>query len=109
MPCTNTGSRSGSKNGSDSARAASRPCASRVRVSSRPLSQMDETRFGPQGITSTQPAVSISPSTVPCAGSSTPKDAAGVTRSEEHTSELQSRLHLLCRLLLEKKKQGAQE
>src|SRR2546422_6672890 len=28
--------------------------------------------------------------------------AAG--RSEEHTSELQSRLHLVCRLLLEKKK-----
>src|SRR3989449_8026982 len=26
------------------------------------------------------------------------------TRSEEHTSELQSRLHLACRLLLEKKK-----
>src|SRR3989449_5337376 len=29
--------------------------------------------------------------------------AKGV-RSEEHTSELQSRLHLVCRLLLEKKK-----
>src|SRR2546422_4872687 len=29
--------------------------------------------------------------------------AAG-DRSEEHTSELQSRLHLVCRLLLEKKK-----
>src|SRR5687768_17972430 len=28
-------------------------------------------------------------------------------RSEEHTSELQSRLHLVCRLLLEKKKQDA--
>src|SRR2546422_5151552 len=28
----------------------------------------------------------------------------GVHRSEEHTSELQSRLHLVCRLLLEKKK-----
>src|SRR2546422_5268973 len=28
----------------------------------------------------------------------------GVCRSEEHTSELQSRLHLVCRLLLEKKK-----
>src|SRR2546422_3239251 len=28
----------------------------------------------------------------------------GVNRSEEHTSELQSRLHLVCRLLLEKKK-----
>src|SRR5687768_17815435 len=27
-----------------------------------------------------------------------------VGRSEEHTSELQSRLHLVCRLLLEKKK-----
>src|SRR2546429_3601497 len=27
-----------------------------------------------------------------------------VIRSEEHTSELQSRLHLVCRLLLEKKK-----
>src|SRR2546422_1989839 len=29
---------------------------------------------------------------------------AFVLRSEEHTSELQSRLHLVCRLLLEKKK-----
>src|SRR2546429_1010451 len=29
----------------------------------------------------------------------------GVCRSEEHTSELQSRLHLVCRLLLEKKKE----
>src|SRR3989449_2162865 len=34
-------------------------------------------------------------------GSLTP---VGVARSEEHTSELQSRLHLVCRLLLEKKK-----
>src|SRR5256884_4527480 len=31
--------------------------------------------------------------------------ATGRKRSEEHTSELQSRLHLVCRLLLEKKKQ----
>src|SRR2546422_4040535 len=30
--------------------------------------------------------------------------AAMERRSEEHTSELQSRLHLVCRLLLEKKK-----
>src|SRR2546422_8122281 len=29
-----------------------------------------------------------------------------VVRSEEHTSELQSRLHLVCRLLLEKKKKN---
>src|SRR2546422_1863048 len=30
--------------------------------------------------------------------------ALEMVRSEEHTSELQSRLHLVCRLLLEKKK-----
>src|SRR2546422_2414310 len=30
-------------------------------------------------------------------------------RSEEHTSELQSRLHLVCRLLLEKKKRNNRE
>src|SRR2546422_8414519 len=32
------------------------------------------------------------------------EDAAAHARSEEHTSELQSRLHVVCRLLLEKKK-----
>src|SRR5436305_11853286 len=31
--------------------------------------------------------------------------ASPASRSEEHTSELQSRQHLVCRLLLEKKKQ----
>src|SRR2546429_6150674 len=30
-------------------------------------------------------------------------------RSEEHTSELQSRLHLVCRLLLEKKKKNRRD
>src|SRR3712207_7049686 len=30
-------------------------------------------------------------------------DAVGLTRSEEHTSELQSRQYIVCRLLLEKK------
>src|SRR5690554_7334188 len=47
----------------------------------------------------------------PCAGR--PRDQSGARargvqegrlRSEEHTSELQSRPHLVCRLLLEKKK-----
>src|SRR2546422_6415862 len=32
-----------------------------------------------------------------------------IDRSEEHTSELQSRLHLVCRLLLEKKKIHTQD
>src|SRR2546422_5203465 len=34
------------------------------------------------------------------------RDRPDSTRSEEHTSELQSRLHLVCRLLLEKKKKN---
>src|SRR5690554_7020562 len=33
-----------------------------------------------------------------------PSGLLGISRSEEHTSELQSRPHLVCRLLLEKKK-----
>src|SRR3712207_8262585 len=32
-----------------------------------------------------------------------------VVRSEEHTSELQSRQYLVCRLLLEKKKEGMKQ
>src|SRR3989442_9007894 len=35
--------------------------------------------------------------------------APATSRSEEHTSELQSRPHLVCRLLLEKKKQTKKE
>src|SRR5687768_18278816 len=35
---------------------------------------------------------------------SQPRSSQVLARSEEHTSELQSRLHLVCRLLLEKKK-----
>src|SRR5260370_23330469 len=34
-----------------------------------------------------------------------PATSSGYRRSEEHTSELQSHLNLVCRLLLEKKKQ----
>src|SRR5688572_31187541 len=34
--------------------------------------------------------------------------ASRPTRSEEHTSELQSQSNLVCRLLLEKKKQGGE-
>src|SRR3712207_7972824 len=35
--------------------------------------------------------------------------AGSTQRSEEHTSELQSRQYLVCRLLLEKKKRGEQK
>src|SRR5207247_9104166 len=37
------------------------------------------------------------------------RDRADDARSEEHTSELQSRVDLVCRLLLEKKKQKRRE
>src|SRR6478752_9424340 len=37
------------------------------------------------------------------------KRCFAAARSEEHTSELQSRLHLVCRLLLEKKKKDTDE
>src|SRR5687768_18198349 len=47
------------------------------------------------------PRMTIRPGTVRSA-SATSRTAR--SRSEEHTSELQSRLHLVCRLLLEKKK-----
>src|SRR3712207_8063177 len=50
-------------------------------------------------------------STPPGASSSTPRPSAPASatprRSEEHTSELQSRQYLVCRLLLEKKKHTA--
>src|SRR2546422_7259444 len=39
-------------------------------------------------------------------GSDKPDARPPCLRSEEHTSELQSRLHLVCRLLLEKKKRN---
>src|SRR5690554_7548112 len=44
----------------------------------------------------------VKPESKPLANSN--KDVSVSIRSEEHTSELQSRPHLVCRLLLEKKK-----
>src|SRR5690554_7297805 len=48
------------------------------------------------------------PSGAKCCWQSSRKGACNTcgSRSEEHTSELQSRPHLVCRLLLEKKKQN---
>src|SRR5690348_17695845 len=42
--------------------------------------------------------------TLPRPADAARRPGAGGTRSEEHTSELQSPVHLVCRLLLEKKK-----
>src|SRR2546422_2359841 len=62
------------------------------------------------GLTVQTTAVTWSASNPAVASISSSGAARGVNpellmRSEEHTSELQSRLHLVCRLLLEKKKQ----
>src|SRR3712207_8298699 len=54
---------------------------------------------GPAGPTS--PCAPVSPCG-PCG----PVSPCGPSRSEEHTSELQSRQYLVCRLLLEKKKKN---
>src|SRR6266581_67820 len=43
-----------------------------------------------------------------CTSRSTTPSPPSVCRSEEHTSELQSPVHLVCRLLLEKKKTRSQ-
>src|SRR2546422_7344068 len=56
-------------------------------------------------MTTTAPIFSVPNSAATNAGpSGRAKIGAVVVRSEEHTSELQSRLHIVCRLLLEKKK-----
>src|SRR2546422_6369997 len=47
---------------------------------------------------------SLSIACIPCLSSVSLIRPLDERRSEEHTSELQSRLHLVCRLLLEKKK-----
>src|SRR5438477_10790320 len=51
-------------------------------------------------------AAAVGPAAAGCAASRAPPGAC--SRSEEHTSELQSHVNLVCRLLLEKKKQAKQ-
>src|SRR3712207_8058039 len=59
----------------------------------------------PSLASSAAPPLTVPPSdgTLPSSGSPAASLATS-TRSEEHTSELQSRQYLVCRLLLEKKK-----
>src|SRR5258707_12001196 len=57
-------------------------------------------------VTAVQRDLAISPTGWPFNESCVPSGPTGgeIARSEEHTSELQSRQYLVCRLLLEKKK-----
>src|SRR2546429_4987867 len=62
-------------------------------------SEMTRTLAGPLGCAASQRIAAV------CASGRRARPDAS-RRSEEHTSELQSRLHLGCRLLLEKKKKS---
>src|SRR2546422_5546414 len=67
-----------------------------------------ERLLGHATTTSRRPSASTWPTSgrLNSGGGSVPlRSNSRTLRSEEHTSELQSRLHLVCRLLLEKKKQ----
>src|SRR2546429_5344585 len=71
------------------------------------LSSDDHFLFVTNQISATVTALAVNATTgalTLVAGSPFAIGAGGSYRSEEHTSELQSRLHLVCRLLLEKKK-----
>src|SRR2546429_1415913 len=85
-----------------------------------PLSASSERLKRPMRLGTSRPARLATPISVPVASNSSTRKNTSTTlrmppvsadlmsscrkRSEEHTSELQSRLHLVCRLLLEKKK-----
>src|SRR5690625_6700968 len=71
---------------------------------SRKKSPDIETRAKRPASTSTSTATSLPPGTL-----YSPRMRPIVCRSEEHTSELQSRGHLVCRLLLEKKKKESNQ
>src|SRR3712207_8294922 len=70
---------------------------------SRRLVEQEEPRVGDQGTPDGEhlllPTGQLVPAVLP------PLEQPREERSEEHTSELQSRQYLVCRLLLEKKKQ----
>src|SRR5439155_4713616 len=83
----------------------SRDCTGSWRISSGSDSRRPAARRGSPGscCSSTWSAVSTTSSTVSDSPRRAPRPAR---RSEEQTSELQSRGHLVCRLLLEKKKKN---
>src|SRR2546429_4509525 len=72
-------------------------------ISSAAISPSRRSRRASSPDESRSPPFPLPPATSAAARASSPYSA----RSEEHTSELQSRLHLVCRLLLEKKKKPA--
>src|SRR5438477_3088512 len=89
-----------SSSGHDSVRLFTHGCATTRRCCSRPIGPSQQPQA--KGARSPRPLNGYSITTT----SSKSKSArsARIFRSEEHTSELQSHVNLVCRLLLEKKK-----
>src|SRR5256885_12904113 len=68
------------------------------------LFRSEAPRSGPPPAAPASPGGMRSPSPHACWPRSAPRDRGRRSRSEEHTSELQSPCNLVCRLLLEKNK-----
>src|SRR3989442_6817434 len=83
--------------GADDIRAAYPATAAEAPVSSQPA-------FDERGGTASEAVTNYAAHYAPLLDGSAGMRAIRAMRSEEHTSELQSRPHLVCRLLLEKKK-----
>src|SRR3712207_7080564 len=86
--------------------ACSRACLKRSRTRAAPTPTIISTNSEPaieKKGTPASPATALARSVFPVPGAPTSSTPFGA-RSEEHTSELQSRQYLVCRLLLEKKK-----
>src|SRR2546422_7670383 len=72
-----------------------------------PYTTLFRSRFGASSLLEMHPGDQPAGAALDGAVAGVHREAMGFLhgrRSEEHTSELQSRLHLVCRLLLEKKK-----
>src|SRR2546422_7577838 len=83
------------------------PCVcNTLRMVSRVVTQLYDDCLRPSGLRVTQFSILAAVARQGEASLKQLEDELAIdqtTRSEEHTSELQSRLHLVCRLLLEKK------
>src|SRR5687768_17884611 len=66
--------------------------------------ELDTVQSGAVRITSDEESIDLTKGDSAHYRADVPHAIQNTARSEEHTSELQSRLHLVCRLLLEKKK-----
>src|SRR5216684_2902629 len=84
---------------------APRPQSMHIHVTPHRASDVSRARAAPASAPAPpRPRAQSSSSSSSSSGSANAMIASPALRSEEHTSELQSRLHLVCRLLLEKKK-----